>query len=416
MRALSQAEEGRQPAECVLSRGFNKAYGSVEGFYVGIVSWMAHRVGLMAARVLRCHRVAGWRFIQQPTGFLPTEDQGYCIIATKLPDGAAQPRARSRRQDQRHCIERAGVAGWVTVGGLSILDGATLSTALTTFVPYKDWSERGAELSQDHIVASLRRSSQIEEAAIFVLIPPPIRGLGQSGGFQMMIEDRANLGLGELDKATQELIRAASSQSGLVGLASISARGAHSSTSTSTAPRRVAGDPAERRVLHAAGLSGLVLRQPVQQVQSGVPGLRPGGLAVPLQPEDIKNLYVRNERGEVVPLGTLIRRPTLSSELITRYNLYPAAAVRRRGARLQLRPGAEPDGAGGGEHAAGGHVLRMDGDRLPGEADRQPGVLHLRAVSDPGVSRPGRAVRELDQPGRGHPDGADGARGACCWR
>ena len=144
MRALSQAEEGRQPAECVLS-GFNKVYGAVESFYVGIVSWMAHRVGLMLLVFFAIIGVAGWRFTQQPTGFLPTEDQGYCIIAIQAArrrGAAAGARVADKINDI--VLEEPGVAGWVTIGGLSILDNATLSNAATTFVPYKDWSERGA--------------------------------------------------------------------------------------------------------------------------------------------------------------------------------------------------------------------------------------------------------------------------------
>ena len=87
---------------------------------------------------------------------------------------------------------------------MSILDNGNLANAATTFVGYKDWSERGSDLSQERIVGSLRQKlSQIQEAGIFVIVPPAIRGLGASGGFQMVVQDRADLGLTELDKATQ---------------------------------------------------------------------------------------------------------------------------------------------------------------------------------------------------------------------
>ena len=153
---LKPKKEGSRPN--AFYRGFNKVYGAVESFYIGIVSWMAHRVGLMFVVFFVIVGIAGWQFAQQPTGFLPTEDQGYCIIATKLPEGAAQPRAREVADKISDIVSKEpGVAGWVTIGGLSILDNATLSNALTTFVPYKDWSERGAELSQDKIVGSLRQ-------------------------------------------------------------------------------------------------------------------------------------------------------------------------------------------------------------------------------------------------------------------
>ena len=64
-----------------------------------------------------------------------------------------------------------------------------------------DWDKRGAKLSQDNILANLRpKLASIEEALVFVVVPPPIRGLGQSGGFQMMVEDRQNLGLARTAK------------------------------------------------------------------------------------------------------------------------------------------------------------------------------------------------------------------------
>ena len=109
----------------------------------------------------------------------------------------------------------------MTIGGLSILDGANVSNIFTTFIVYEDWSKRGADLSQDKIVANLRRELfQSRTPRSFVLVPPPIRGLGQGGGFQMMVEDRQSLGLAELQKAVMEVIRAGNSQSGLRNLTS----------------------------------------------------------------------------------------------------------------------------------------------------------------------------------------------------
>ena len=312
-------------------RGFNKAYERVEGAYIGIVGWMTHRVGLMVVVFFVIIGIAGWLFVRQPTGFLPTEDQGYCIVATKLPDGAAQPRARAVADKISAIIaNEPGVAGWVTIGGLSILDSANLSNALTTFVPYKDWSERGADLSQDKIVASLRRKlSQIQEATIIVLIPPPIRGLGQSGGFQMMVQDRASLGLQELDKATQELVRAASSQSGLVGLATtFSARSPQLYLEIDRTKAQTLGINLDDVFATLQGYLGSSFVNLFNKFNQVFQVYIQAESRFRVQRDDISNLYVRNNRGEVVPLGTFITvHPMLSSELITRYNLYPAAAV-----------------------------------------------------------------------------------------
>jgi HAE1 family hydrophobic/amphiphilic exporter-1 len=326
---LKPKKEGSRPN--AFYRAFNKAYGAVEGTYIGIVGWMAHRIGLMVVIFFVVIGIAGWLFVRQPTGFLPTEDQGYCIIATKLPDGAAQPRARTVADKISAIVSKEpGVAGWVTIGGLSILDGANLSNALTTFVPYKDWNERGAELSQNRIVASLRQKlSQIEDAAIFVLIPPPIRGLGQSGGFQMMIQDRGNLGLGELDKSAQGVIRAASSQSALVGLASpFSARSPQLYLDIDRTKAQSLGIQLSDVFATLQGYLGSSFVNLFNKFNQVFQVYVQADAPYRLQPQDIKNLYVRNNRGEVVPLGTLLSAKTiLSSELITRYNLYPAAAV-----------------------------------------------------------------------------------------
>lgn len=312
-------------------RGFNRVYAVVENFYIGIVSWMAHRIGLMLLVFFAIIVIAGWRFALQPTGFLPTEDQGYCIIATKLPDGSAQPRARAVvDQINKIVSEEPGAAGWVTIGGLSILDGANLSNAVTTFVAYKDWSERGSELSQDRIVGSLtQKLSQIQEAFTIVLIPPPIRGLGQAGGFQMMVEDRASLGLQELDKATQELISTASTQSGLVGLATtFSARSPQLYLEIDRIKAESLGVSLNDVFDTLQGYLGSSYVNLFNKFNQVFQVYIQAESHFRLQPDDIKNLYVRNDRGEVVPLGTIVTvHPTLSSELITRYNLYPAAPV-----------------------------------------------------------------------------------------
>ena len=148
--------------------------------------------------------VSGWGFVRHPTGFLPTDDQGYAIVIARLPDGAAQPRVRAVTSQINDIIRRTkGISAWVTFGGYSVLDSANVSNISTTFIVYDDWSKRGAALSQDNILANLRsKCCQMEDAVVFVMVPPPIRGLGQSGGFQMMVEDRQNLGLAQLQKTT----------------------------------------------------------------------------------------------------------------------------------------------------------------------------------------------------------------------
>src|SRR4029450_12140858 len=87
-----------------------------------------------------------------------------------------------------------GLAGWVTIGGVSVLDFANVPNVTTTFIVYKNWSERSKGLTQDRIVSGLNRDlSGIQEALAFVVIPPPIRGLGQTGGARTSVGERRSL-------------------------------------------------------------------------------------------------------------------------------------------------------------------------------------------------------------------------------
>jgi HAE1 family hydrophobic/amphiphilic exporter-1 len=311
--------------------GFNKGYQAFENVYVGLVRFLVARPLLTVVVFLAIVGTAGWGFSRQPTGFLPTEDQGYAIIVQKLPDASAQPRVR-KVSDKVDAIlaETPGIASWVTIGGLSLLDNANVTTMVSTFAIYKGWEERGADLSQDVIVADLRkRLASIEEAGIAVLIPPPIAGLGQSGGFQVMVEDRGSLGLAELERSVGALVEAAEGQSGLSGMATtFSARSPQlylDIDRTKVEALNVSADDVFETLQAYLGSAYVNLFNKFNQsfqvrMQADAP--------YRLELDDINQLNVRNREGDMVPLGTLVEtRRIVGTELVTRYNLYPAAAV-----------------------------------------------------------------------------------------
>lgn len=312
-------------------RGFNKVFGAVTDFYVGVVARMVKWPVLMFLlfAVIINASIAG--FLLRPTGFLPTEDQGYAVLLARLPEAASQPRGRDVA-DKINAIlgNTAGVKGWVTIGGFSILDGANLSNYLTTFVVYEDWKERGKKLTQDAILGSINRQLYgLEEALAFAVIPPPIRGLGQTGGFQIMLEDRADLGLSELQQAANELLNTARSQPNLQNLAS---------TFSAASPQlyldidRTKAESLQVPLVNVfntlqayLGSSFVNLFNKFNQVfQVYIQA----DSSYRVTPRDIKRLYVRNQGGGMVPLGTLLDvKQVQGSELVTRYNLYPAAAI-----------------------------------------------------------------------------------------
>jgi hydrophobic/amphiphilic exporter-1 (mainly G- bacteria), HAE1 family len=223
-----------------------------------------------------------------------------------------------------------GIKGWVTSGGFSDPDSANLSNVVTKYVMYEDWDKRKTGLSQNAIVADLRQRLQsIRKAQFDVLIPPPIPGLGQAGGFQMMVEDRTGVGLGTVEKAVQQIMLAADKE---VGLRSVT------TTFNSKSPQLYL--TINRTMAESLGVT---INDVFQTLQTSLGSSYVNlfnkfnqSFQVRLQAdadyrrqfEDISNLYVSNRSQQMVPLGALLDvRRVLGSELITRYNLYPAAPV-----------------------------------------------------------------------------------------
>lgn len=313
------------------SRGFNRIFQAMTTVYIGVVSRMVKRPFLFVIVFAVIINVTFLVFLSRPTGFLPTEDQGYGVLVSRLPEGASQPRSREVAEKINAILKKTkGVDFWVHIGGLSILDGANVANISTTFVVYKDWKERSTALNQDVIISSINRElAGLQEVQAFVVVPPPIRGLGQTGGFQMMVEDRGSLGLDELKKATDELVQAGNSQSSLRGLATTLSVGSPqlylSIDRTKAQSLQVPMSNVFDTLQAYLGSSFVNLFNKFNQVfQVYIQADN----SYRLRPEDIKNFYVRNQSGEMVPMGSLLDvKSSQGSELITRYNLYPAAAI-----------------------------------------------------------------------------------------
>jgi hydrophobic/amphiphilic exporter-1 (mainly G- bacteria), HAE1 family len=312
-------------------RGFNRAFGVMTDGYVGVVARMVKYPLSMLVVFVVIITVTAWAFVRQPTGFLPTEDQGYAILVSILPEGASQPRSREVAEKVNDILKRTdGIGAWVTIGGLSILDFANVPNFSATFVVYKNWSERGAALTQDRIVSKLNRElASIQEALAFVVIPPPIRGLGQTGGFQMMVQDRRSLGLAELQRGASALTQRATATPGLQGLATtFSYRSPQlylNIDRTKAESLQVPPSSVFDTLQAYLGSSFVNFFNRFNQVfQVYIQA----DSAYRLQPDDLRHLYVRNQNGEMVPLNALIQvMQTQGTELVTRYNLYPAAAI-----------------------------------------------------------------------------------------
>src|SRR5437773_7958470 len=177
-------------------RAFNRVFDRTSNGYSGIVGRLVRRPGLafVTYALLLGVIVLGFRTI--PTGFLPAQDKGYLIVAIQLPDGASLERTDAVvRRAGEIILGTPGVQFAVAFAGFSGATRANSSNAGAIFVGPKPWEERRHGPTAGELIATLqRRLSEIEEASIFVIPPPPVQGLGTSGGFKLLVHDRAGQG------------------------------------------------------------------------------------------------------------------------------------------------------------------------------------------------------------------------------
>ena len=313
-------------------RGFNYVYDRSERGYTRGVTVLVRRPVLAMLVFLALIGGTFWGFTALPTGFLPLEDQGYIIAGVQLPDAASQARTRGVIEKVNGILGKVpGVSSWNTVGGNSVLEGTTASNSATFYISLDPWEDRAREGHDlDQILMNVRHGlSEIQEARAFAFPPPSIRGLGVGGGFQMQLQDRGGIGLPALQQMAEEMIHDGSTQSGLAAL---------NSTFRASVPQLFADvDRIKAKSL------GIPLTEVFNTLQaylgsSYVNDFNAFGRTYQvrvqadssfrLEPDDIRRLEVRNERGEMVPLGTLVAvRDATGPQIVPRYNLYPSASI-----------------------------------------------------------------------------------------
>ena len=314
-------------------RFFNRAYDPVERAYARLVGRMAQRSGLFAAVGAALVVLAFVAFARVPTGFLPIEDQGYFMAAIRLPEGASLARTKAA-MDQAAAAARAvpGVDSVVAIGGVSAFDNnAPLANAGVAYITLKDWSERGP--GQDLLSLFTALSSALRDAtegAAVVVPPPPIQGIGNAGGFTLMVELRdGSDDPARLADVADALVAAAQSEAALQRVSSFYRPEAPrydaeiDRTKAQTLGVTVGGAfQAMASYLGSSFVGQIVKYGRTYQVYIQAEGDARARMA------DIEKLPVRAASGAMVPLGTLLAsRPSIGPSLVTQYNLYPAATV-----------------------------------------------------------------------------------------
>ena len=314
-------------------RGFNSAYSRVEGWYTRLIGRLVAHSGLSVIAALILIGVGIYGLSRVPTGFLPIEDQGYLLAAVQLPDGASLDRTQ-KVMDQVSTIsgKTPGVAHVLAISGISALDNsASLANAGVAYLVLKDWSERGAGEDLRSLVVGLNQSlAAIADARIAVLPPPPIQGIGNAAGFAMQVELRdGSSDFNKLQAVTNAIVANAQTQSSLQRV---------SSPFRSMVPQfNVEVDRVKIQTLHVStdqvfsALSAYLGSTFVSQFNKFGRTFQIYAQAdakFRLRPRDIENLMVRNQQGDMIPLGTVAKiTPTVGPSLISLYNLYPSSTI-----------------------------------------------------------------------------------------
>jgi hydrophobe/amphiphile efflux-1 (HAE1) family protein len=318
-------------------RGFFRLFNS--GF-----NWLSSRYGWLAGRTVRVTGlmlvlyavIIGFglnEFRKAPQGFIPQQDRGYLIVAAQLPPGASLERTdKVMKQATDLALNTPGVLNAINIVGFS---GATFTNAPNAgaiFLILDSFDKRSQDPRQSAAGiqgALFGKYAAIKEALLIVVQPPPVQGIGNAGGFRMMVEDRAGRGPIALQQAVGAMMGRAAGTPGLMQVFSL--------FEVSTPQLYLDIDRTKAQLL------GINLPDVFNALQVNIGSFyvndfnlfgrtfrvqAQADAAYRLEPKDILNLRVRNSNGDTVPLGSFTTvRDITGPYRVPRYNLYPAAEL-----------------------------------------------------------------------------------------
>jgi multidrug efflux pump len=315
-----------------LFRPFNRFFEATSRGYVGVVRRVLRRSRIAIVAYAGLLALTYMGFAKVPSGFVPTQDKQYLVSFAQLPDAASLDRTDDviRRMSQA-ALETEGVEHAIAFPGLSIAGFSSSPNAGIVFVGLKPFEERKAKhLSGTAIAGTLgKKFADIQEAFVAVFPPPPVQGLGTIGGFKLYVEDRGDLGLDALYDNTQKMLGAGHESPELVGLFSgyqVNVPQLYADLDRTKAKTQGVAVTDVFETMQA--YLGSVYVNDFNRFGRTFQVTVQADAAHRLTPEDVLALKTRNDRGAMVPLGSLLSvRATNGPDRVTRYNGYPAAEI-----------------------------------------------------------------------------------------
>jgi len=310
-----------------LAGAFNRGFDRLAVSYAWSVSGVVRRkflvlplyAGLLAATV--------WIVNHVPRGFIPTLDQGYAIVVIQLQDGASLSRTdQVTKRATEIARETPGALNAVAFAGFSGATFTNASNSAAIFVSFKSYEERLKQrLTANAIIGQLAtRMQQIEEAFIIAIPPPPVRGLGNAGGFRLQVQERTGAEVKRVLAATQDLMGRARQNPNLMGVFT---------TSSASSPQVYLEIDREKARMLNVPIANILETLQYNLGTAYVNDFNAFGRVYQVRAqaeqryrldlEDIQRLRVRSSTGALVPFGTLVDvREVTGPDLVQRYNMY----------------------------------------------------------------------------------------------
>jgi len=314
-------------------RGFNRAFDATTTAYSRVVRFCIRGTVVALAVYVGLLWLTYHGFMTVPTGFVPDQDKGYLIVNAQLPDSASLERTQAvLKQMEDIALKTHGVGHTLGIAGQSFILNANGSNLASLFVILKPFDKRhGADETANGVQAVLRRAylENVEDAQVAVFGAPPVDGLGNAGGFKLMVKNISDKPLPELQAQANQLCLAANQEKGLVGVFSMF---------RANTPQLFIDVDREKCKRLTVPLSDVF--NALQTFLGGyyVNDFNEFGRTwqVNLQASSdfrdqaarVRRLEVRNAQGDMVPLGTLATiRDSSGPMMITRYNNVSAAPI-----------------------------------------------------------------------------------------
>tara|TARA_R110000782_G_scaffold182437_6_gene272678 strand:- start:10947 stop:14132 length:3186 start_codon:yes stop_codon:yes gene_type:complete len=310
------------------AKGFNRGFQRLGERFGTYTARAVRRLALIGIVYVALIALAGWRFTETPTGFIPAQDQGYLIAVVQLPPGSSLQRT-TEVMDQASAIASANPATAYTVA-FAGLDGATFSTAPNAgamFIPLKPFGQRS---DADTLADEYRKAlSAITAGKVLIVPPPPVRGIGTGGGWKMLIEDRANLGLEALEHAAFQMMMKANQAEGITS--AFTTFDTHTPRLYADIDRQRAemmGVPVERIFSTLGTYLGSTYINDFNFLGRTYRVTAQADAPYRDQVSDVGRLKTRSAAGEMVPLDAVMTlRNDSGPYRVVRFNLYPSAEL-----------------------------------------------------------------------------------------